>query len=132
MKVISFFIDFLHILFILSPIIIFLIPMKYFFIKKIIILLLFLTPSHWIIFNNKCLLTEFSQKLGGLDNTNTNSAFTEKYLKPFYEYFFKLLNIKNNSQNISKFVSVQWFINYMIIFYYIFYYLERKKCSNIL
>lgn len=127
MKILSFLIDLLHVVFIFSPIIIFFIPVKYFFITKIIILLLFLTPIHWYLFDNKCLLTILSQKLGGLEQPKTNSPFTEKYLKYIYNFFFKILNIENNEKNLNKFVSIQWIIMYIIVFYYIFYYLD---CRN--
>lgn len=127
MKIISYLLDLFHIVFILSPIIIFFIPTKYFYLTKIIILILFLTPLHWSLFNNKCLLTVFSQKLGGLSESNTGSAFTEKYLKHIYEFFFRLFNIKKNNKNLNKFVSIQWIVMYILVFYYIFYYLDCKK-----
>ena len=126
MNIISYLVDILHILFIFTPIIIFFIPKKYFYITKIIILLLFLTPIHWTICDNKCVLTILSQKLGGLIKVHTNSPFTERYLKPVYGYIFKLLNVKNTEKNINKFVSIQWIIMYIIIFYYIFYHLKCR------
>ena len=127
MNIFSSIVDILHLVFMLTPIIIFFIPYKYFYITKIIILLLFLTPIHWTLFNNKCILTKISQNLGGLDNAKTNSPFTEKYLKIIYNKLFNLLNIENNEQNINKFISIKWMIMYIIVFYYIFYYLDCKN-----
>ena len=127
MNIFSSIVDILHLVFMLTPIIIFFIPYKYFYITKIIILLLFLTPIHWTLFDNKCILTIISQKFGGLDNAKTNSPFTEKYLKIIYSKLFNLLNIENNEKNINKFISIKWMIMYIIVFYYIFYYLDCKN-----
>jgi len=126
MNPISCIVDIIHILFCLMPIGIFFIPKKYFWLTKIIILLLLLTPLHWEFFDNFCSLSWISIKLGGLSNTNHESPFTEKYLSWIIDPLFNLLNINKSSKSISKFVYFQWIINFIIIYYYIFYYL---KCT---
>ena len=127
---ISYFIDLLHIVFILTPIIIFFIPYKYFYITKIIILLLFLTPSHWKLFDNKCILTIISQKLGSIENSKNNNEFTEKYLGYIKKKFRKTFNLQdpeNQDLAASKVTFYIWVAIYIILFYYLFYFLKCKK-----
>ena len=121
---INYLIDFIHVVFILMPIGIFFIPKKYFYITKIIILLLLLTPLHWNIFDNNCLLSLFSQKTGGLKNSKYGSPFTEKYLGWLFTFIFDIFKMEHNSNNFSKLVNIQWMINYLIIYYYLFHFLD--------
>jgi hypothetical protein len=118
--------DMLHILFCLMPIGIFFMPKKYFWLTKIIILFLLLTPLHWEFFNDYCVLSWISIKMGSLSNTNHDAPFTEKYLSWIIDPVFNLLNIKKNSESLNKFVYFQWTINFLIVYYYIFYHL---KCT---
>ena len=124
MYTLSIIFDILHIIFILMPIGIYFIPKKYFWITRIIILLLLLTPLHWHIFKNSCLLTSFSKKLGGLANNKYNSPFTEKYLGWLMFPILDFFKMERNKINVSKAVNIQWVINYIIIYYYIFHYLN--------
>lgn len=118
--------DLIHLLFILLPIGIYFIPKKYFWLTKIIILLLLLTPLHWEFFDNYCVLTKISMRYGGFSDVNTDSPFTEKYLLWFLKPIFHLFNVEINNSTLNKAVYLQWIINYIIIYYYIFYYL---KCT---
>lgn len=79
------------------------------------------TPISWNLFNNLCPLTVLSQKLGGMQNTVTNSGFSETYLKWLYNPFIKLWGGKWNEKNINFMSSVHWLANYFIIWYIIFY-----------
>lgn len=126
----TYFIDLLHIIFILTPIIIFFIPIKYFYITKIIVLLLFITPYHWKLFDNKCILTIISQKLVSIENTKNNNQFTEQYLGYIKKKFIKIFNLQepeNQDMSNSKIVTFIWLIIYVILFYYLFYFLNCKK-----
>lgn len=118
--------DILHILYILLPIGIFLIPGKYFWLTKIIILVLLLTPLHWSIFDGNCILSWLSVKNGGLKNSKYGSPFSEKYLGWLFLPILDLLGMERNKKNFLKLVNVQWIANYLILFYYIFYHI---KCT---
>lgn len=37
-------------------------------------------PIHWLFLDNRCLFTLASQKMGNLQETETTSAFSEKYI----------------------------------------------------
>ena len=123
---ISFFIDIIHLIYILLPFGIYFIPKKYFWLTKIIILLLLLTPLHWQFFNDKCILSKMSKLFGGLKHADHGSPFTEKYLFWIIKPLFNILKLELNHSNIHKAIYFQWGINYLIVYYYIFYYL---KCT---
>tara|TARA_B100000886_G_scaffold315683_2_gene253816 strand:+ start:810 stop:1199 length:390 start_codon:yes stop_codon:yes gene_type:complete len=123
---ISLLIDIIHLVYILLPIGIYFIPNKYFWLTKIIILFLLLTPLHWQFFNDKCILSKISMLFGGLEKAEHESPFTEKYLFWIIKPIFNLLNLELNFPTISKAIYFQWGINYLVIYYYIFYYL---KCT---
>ena len=79
------------------------------------------TPISWNLFNNLCPLTILSQRLGGMQNTVTDSGFSETYLKWLYFPFIKLWGGEWNEKNINFMSSIHWLINYFIIWYIIFY-----------
>lgn len=124
---INYFIDLIHIIFVLMPIGIFFIPKKYFWLTKIIILLLLLTPIHWILFDNNCILSLFSKNTGGLKNTKYNSPFTEKYLGWLFLSILNFFNMEKTPRNFSKLVNIQWMIKYVIIYFYLFHYIKCFK-----
>ena len=126
MILISYLLDIMHLLFLVLPIGIFFITKKYFWLTKIIILLILLTPLHWEFFKDYCILTWASVKLGGSSNLNATAPFTENYLWWIIDPLFKFLNIKKTPLAIEKFVYFQWIIYFIIVYYYIFFYL---KCN---
>ena len=124
---INYFIDLIHVIFVLMPIGIFFIPIKYLWLTRIIILLLLLTPIHWILFDNNCILSLFSKKTGGLKNTKYDAPFTEKYLGWLFVSILKFFNMKKTPENFSKLVNIQWIIKYIIIYFYLFHYIKCVK-----
>ena len=126
--ILSFLIDIFHILFIFTPIFIFFIPKKYFYITKAIILILFLVPNHWMLFDNKCILTILSNKLGGLEYDNkSDSPFIDKYLGKFKSKIVKKFNMTPENEHISNDSTIIWTVVYIVLFYFIFYFLDCKK-----
>ncbi len=51
---------------------------------KYILLVFILIPLHWVFLENRCSFTIATQKLGNMKHAETNSAFSEKYLKWLY------------------------------------------------
>ena len=98
-KLLVLLIDTLHLLFMFAPLILLLIPKKYFYITKYVVIIMFLTPFHWIFFKNSCILTILSKKYGGFKDQKTNSPFTEKYFSIFYDTIITLFNIERNKKN---------------------------------
>ena len=117
-----------HLLFLFIPFIVYFLPFKlvnkYY---KYVILIIILTPLHWKLFDNKCILTIASNQVGDdIDNSKDN-PFTEKYLRWLYEPIMTLFGWKWNNKNIAKMVNVHWIIIFILIWYYIFFF-NNKVC----
>ena len=130
-KLLVLLIDTLHLLFMFAPLILLLIPKKYFYITKYVVIIMFLTPFHWIFFKNSCILTILSKKYGGFKDQKTNSPFTEKYFRIFYDTIITLFNIERNKKNYNiisnYFCFLQWTIIYALLIYYIYLCLKNNK-----
>ena len=115
-------VNLIHILFIFSPVIIFFTDKKYLSSSfKFIFLIFILVPIHWVFFNNQCLLTLISKKMGDFRNTRTNSQFSEVYMKWLYKPIIDLLGWEWNSKDLNKIVNLHWSINIILLWYYLFY-----------
>ena len=92
---------------------------------------MFLTPFHWIIFKNNCILTLLSKKYGGFKDKKTNSPFIEKYFSIIYEPLFPLLKIERNNKNLQKMTNfictLMWIIIYSLLIYYIYLCVKKQK-----
>jgi len=131
MKLLGILLDIVHLLIIFFSIILYLIPVKY--LKKsfkYIFLVLILTPIHWNLFNNKCILTIISKKLGSYDNMNNDeeseSLFSKKYLKWLYKPIMKIIGWEWKDKNISKMAVLHWIFNYILLWYYLFFIGKEK------
>ena len=114
----------LHLLLVFYPIIIFLIPINSKFMFQLIkysILVVLLAPIHWPLLENKCLLSVVSKEIGGLQNTETDSMFSEKYMMWLYGPMLKLIGEKKNNQGMDKVIAIHWIFNFVLIWIYIFY-----------
>ena len=87
---------------------------------KYAILLLLLTPVHWPLTNNKCVLSVASQEMGGLQNTQTDSMFSEKYMMWLYGPMLKIIGEKKNDKGLDKVIAIHWIFNFILIWIYIF------------
>ena len=114
--------NFFHLLFIFSPIIIYLIPIKYsIFLAKWLLLITALVPLHWVYFNDKCFVTELSKEMGNYQNTKTTSSFSEKHLKWLYYPIMRLFGWKWNSDGLAKMVNFHLIINVFLLWIFCFY-----------
>ena len=118
-----FLLDMFHLLVIFFPIIIFFIPRNTKFRFELIkysILILLLTPVHWPLTNDKCFLSIASQKMGGLQNTQTDSMFSEKYMMWLYGPMLRVIGEKKDNKGLSKVIAIHWIFNFILIWIYIF------------
>jgi hypothetical protein len=117
----------IHLIIIFLPLFIFYLPRtiinKY---LPLISLITILIPSHWDLFDNKCIFTIFTKELGGLENTTTTSQFSEIYMRWFYEPLIMLFGGDWNSDNLELAVILHWIVNLIIIWYYIFFVYCKK------
>ena len=118
-----FLLDMFHLLLVIFPIIIFFIPINSKFMFQFIkyaILLLLLTPVHWPLTHNKCVLSVASQEMGGLQNTQTDSMFSEKYMMWLYGPMLKIIGEKKDDKGLDKVIAIHWIFNFILIWLYIF------------
>lgn len=115
--------DMFHLLLIFFPIIIFFIPRNTKFgfeLIKYSILILLLTPVHWPLTDDKCFLSIASQKMGGLQNTQTDSMFSEKYMMWLYGPMLRVIGEKKDNKGLSKVIAIHWMFNFILIWIFIF------------
>ena len=115
--------DFIHMIYLFLPFVILIIKSK-FLIKysiplKILFLIYFLTPLHWVFLDNKCIFTIISLKTGSIEHTeNPGTAFTENNLKCIYQPIMKLVNLKwSNNTHITYMIYIHWIVLFIIIWY---------------
>ena len=114
--------NFLHMLLLFSPIFIFFINKKYFLgLFKYFVLIIILTPMHWPFFDNQCVSTIVTKKLGDFKETTTTSSFSERYLKWLYKPITELIGWGWNEEGLNKAVYLHWVINFILVWYYIFF-----------
>ena len=119
---ITFLLNSLHFLFLFLPIYIYFIPIKYLkFSFKYIFLLLILTPIHWVFFDNKCIITIFTKKSGDFNDTESDSSFSEKYMKWMYKPIMNKIGWKWNNKGIDKMINLHMGVNFILMWYYLFF-----------
>ena len=111
----------IHLFIIFLPILIF-ISKKYKKYSKFLLLITMMVPMHWVFFDNNCISTVLSKRLGDFSETTTNSAFSEVYLKWLYKPIMVMIGLQWNNDGINKMVHLHWIINYLLVWYYTFYY----------
>lgn len=114
--------NFIHLILLFSPIIIYYIPVKYLSgIFKYIFLILILIPIHWDFLDGKCLFTLFTEQQGGLVEAETTSGFSEEYLEWLYRPIMKIIGWKWNSKDLNKMVNLHWLVNFVLLWYFLFF-----------
>lgn len=117
----------IHLLTVFIPVLIYFIPIKYFKNSfKFGFLFAILIPIHWVFFDNQCYFTIITKKTGDLQETNTNSGFSEKYMKWLYKPIMKIIGWEWNEKSIDKMVNLHWGINFFLIWYFLFYIGKNK------
>ena len=112
----------LHMLFVFLPFLIFVIPKMWIRNSfKYIMLVYLLTPLHWVFLDNKCFLTNITKKYGNnFINSESNSNFSEKYLKWFYKPQMDLIGWEWPNQ-IDLIINVHWMVIFICLWYYAFF-----------
>ena len=125
-RVLLYLIEVIHILYIFSPILVVILPIRY--IKKyfkFIFLGAILTPIGWGLNNNKCILSDVATSL---DETSTENI-SRKRLKWLYKPIVDLLGLDwNKNKDLDYVVYLHWGLNYIILWIYVFY---IAKCNII-
>jgi hypothetical protein len=112
----------IHLVFIFIPVIIYFLPVKYLrSIFKYILLIFILIPLHWEFLDNNCGLTLLTNYFDNLNNVETNSRFSEKYMKWLYKPIMNLLGWEWNNKGISKMVNLHFAVNFLLLWYYLFF-----------
>ena len=132
MLIIGFILNIIHFVMLFSPIWLFLVPLRlikrYRNIFMIYFLIMLMVPIHWAFFDGKCIFTMLTLKTGSLNNTKTDSHFSEVYLKWLYKPIMELIGWRWDSKGIIKMVNLHWVINFGLLWYFTFYYARKQLC----
>lgn len=115
-------VNLIHFIFLFTPVLIYFVPLE--LIKplfKWIFLLLILTPIHWTFFDNQCVFTLATKQMGNMKYVETESGFSEKYLKWLYKPLMTLIGWEWNAEGIDKMVNLHWGINFVLLWYFLFF-----------
>ena len=122
----------IHLVMLFSPIWLFLVPLglikKYKNIFLIYFLIMLLVPIHWIFFDNRCIFTIITMKAGALNNTKTDSGFSEVYLRWLYKPIMNIIGWKWNNKGVAKMVNLHWVLNFILLWYFAFFYARKQLC----
>ena len=116
--------DSMHIIFASIPILIYMTPVT--LIKPYIhwlLLIMIMTPLHWVFIDNQCILTMISKYFGDYKHTETDSGFTEENCQWLYKPIMRLFGWKWNNDGLNKMATLHWIINIILIWIYCFYFL---------
>ena len=132
MLIIGFILNIIHFVMLFSPIWLFLVPLRlikrYRNIFMIYFLIMLMVPIHWAFFDGKCIFTMLTLKTGSLNNTKTDSHFSEVYLKWLDKPIMDLIGWRWDSKGIIKMVNLHWVINFGLLWYFTFYYARKQLC----
>ena len=122
----------IHLVMLFSPIWVFLVPLglikKHRNIYLIYFLIMLLVPIHWVFFDNRCIFTMITMKTGALNNTETDSNFSEVYLKWLYKPIMNVIGWKWNNKGVAKMVNLHWVLNFILLWYFAFFYARKQLC----
>jgi hypothetical protein len=114
--------DIIHIVLLLYPLYMFLIPIMYNkYIFKFILLGTILTPIGWGIFG-ECIISKVATSINNDENT-----FTRRRLRIIYEPIMKLFNLNwDNNKDLNKIVNAHIGINLLLMWFYLFFIVKCK------
>ena len=120
----------IHLVMLFSPIWLFFVPLglikKHRNIYLIYFLIMLLVPIHWVFFDNRCIFTMITMKTGALNNTETDSNFSEVYLKWLYKPIMNVIGWKWNNKGVAKMVNLHWVLNFILLWYFAFFYARKQ------
>lgn len=122
MLLIAYLIDLIHLLGLLFPIYMYLIPVNHLkFLFKYIFLASIMTPIGWGLFDN-CWMSTLTSSID--DDKDT---FTQKRMGFIYKPIMRLFGLDwNNKEHLDIVVSIHLGINYIIMWYYLFFVIKCK------
>lgn len=116
------FLNLIHLFSLFIPVYIYFVPINYIkHIFKYIFIIILLIPIHWVFFDDRCVLTLFTQEQGGLKNVETESPFSEVYLKWLYKPIMDIIGWKWDSVGIDKMSNLHIGINIFLLWYFLFF-----------
>lgn len=114
--------NFLHLILLFLPVIIYFIPLDWF--KNIFkwgFLILILIPIHWVFFDDQCSFTLFTKSFNKEVNKDNTRGFSETYLEWFYKPIVKIIGWEWDDNGIDKVVNLHWGINFFLLWYFLFF-----------
>jgi hypothetical protein len=93
---------------------------------KYIFPLYILVPIHWPLFDDKCIFTVASIKLGALEDTGNDSSFSETYLRWLYEPVINAAGYCWAPEVLDKTIYLHWGLNYLLLSGYTFGYVYTR------
>ena len=126
---ISTILNIIHLLFLFIPQFIFFIPHTYIIpLFKWIMLMYMLTPIHWPLFGNKCILTIITNKI---DNVIDDISFSEVWMKWLYKPIMTLIGWDWNKEGLTKMIYLHWIVIFITLWFYAFIYAPNHNINII-
>ena len=79
-----------------------------------------LVPLHWPLFDNQCIFTVASIKMGAVQHQGHDSSFSEVFLRWFYEPLIRAAGYCWNPDTLEKAIYLHWAANYILLSLYTF------------
>lgn len=110
----------LHVIILIIPIILFLLPRwiidKYFRkYLKLILLFYILIPLHWPFFNDACVFTKISVELGDYADAQTNSQFSEENMMWLYRPIMHFFGWQFDNIGMNKVTTLHSIIDILLV-----------------
>lgn len=122
MTLVSFLFNAVHLSLVFTPVYIYILPGSLInMIFPYVFLILIMVPLHWHINDNQCIFTNITKNVGGLEMTETDSGFSEIYLRWLYEPIMKQINYEWNNTNLTLMIYYHWIFNFILLWYYNFF-----------
>ena len=124
---ITYIFNIIHFIFLFTPVLIYFIKIE--LVQKymhIIFLLIAITPLHWVFFDDQCISTILSKKMGDYQESETTSQFSERFMGWLYKPIMSIFGWEWNSEGLNKIISLHWIINVILIWNYCFYIQKRN------
>ena len=113
-------IDGFHLLFILTPLLIYLVPISVIHTAfKYILFVFIMNPLLWQFSGNKCIMTKLTENKN--DTSLSKSSFSEKYFAWIYRPILELFNMEWTGSNIDTAVIIHYGINLSLLWIFLFY-----------
>ena len=114
--------NYIHLIFLFAPFFLLFVNTKYLikysYILKYLFLIYLLTPLHWEFFNDRCIFTILSIKMGDYKDSDETIAFTDNNLRWLYEPFMKLIGLEwSEVQDVTYMIYLHWIVIFIVLWY---------------